>query len=139
MDIPFLCSGAALVFLEPGLHGIWAWLASVVIVAIILTAVAVFCMSPVAGAFSLREKEAPVTTSRRLITGSVLACLGLLVGLTSMVFPMGCATHAQLISAYIPPDVTDINWDVEAKTFAENVEKEAKKEKQMIRDLAPVR
>lgn len=142
MDIPFLCSGAALVFLEPGLHGIWAWIAGVVIVAIILSAVAAFWISPVAGAFSLHEKEVRGVTFWVVIAGSVLSCLLLFVGLSLTVFPMGCATHAMLVSAYIPPDLAKTHhWDDEVKRFAQEVKERANdpNNKQMIRDLAPVR
>ena len=132
-----VCNGGRLVFLEPSLNGLSLWLAGLLILAITVFAVISFWVSPVAAPLSSRETEARGSLYKLLWVGSFVGCFALISGLVLVIFPIDCARHAVLVSAYAPPGVDD--WDAKAGAFVEEARKEAAKLKLKVQDLAPVR
>jgi hypothetical protein len=133
MTIPFVCDGASVVFLEPSLHGGWWWAGFVLVVAALFCAVAASLWAPVAGPFVRSEEHAGSRASVAFIGLSGIVVLCVVFGLAGMQMPLGCSTHAILVSATIPassePDARRLADEARGATAADRA----------VRDLGGVR
>ena len=102
MTIPFLCDGASIVALEPTLHGGWWWWGVTFVFLALCCVVAASLWAPVAGPLAHSEERTGVRASVTFIGLSGIAVPVRTLGLGAMQVPLGCSTHAILVSAAIP-------------------------------------
>lgn len=136
--MPEWCAPPSLAWLDATLSDFWLAASFGLIGLIFIFAVVSSWISPFAAGITPaeRNKRMPLSRSWVLATSALSAVL-LLGALVLAVQPVGCARHAFLVSAHVPPGATD--WDAHVTDFRDRLRAEALREGRRLVDLAPMR
>jgi hypothetical protein len=119
--------------LKPTLPGL-TWLVVLTLVLVAAAVTASSLLAPVAAALARSETKSGERSTPAFVVLTMLSSVLLIVGLGLLQFPIGCATHALLVSAALPPST-----EMDEGKLAATVRAEAEVGGRLVRDLAPLR